>query len=96
MWQEDTYDLIAEKFNEAGTKSKMDQTLFADFSTYLPDDLLVKVDIDSMAVALEGRSPFLDHEMLELTAKIPFNLKIKGFNNKKYILKRSFARIHSG
>jgi len=91
--QYDTYSLIAEKFNEAKTKNKMDQTLYADFTTYLPDDLLVKVDIDSMAVALEGRSPFLDHEMLELTAKIPFNLKIKGLNNKKYILKEALRGI---
>ena len=42
-----------------------------------------------MAVSLEGRSPFLDHEFLELTARIPSSLKLKGFNNKKYILKKS-------
>ncbi len=41
-----------------------------------------------MMVALEGRSPFLDHELLELTAKIPSSLKIKG-DNLKYILKES-------
>lgn len=88
-----SYDIVAEKFNESGTKNKMDQCLYADFSTYLPDDLMVKVDIDSMAVSLEGRSPFLDHEMLELTAKIPFDLKIKGLNNKKYILKESLRGL---
>lgn len=93
VWEYDTYDLIAKKFNEAKTKDKMDQTLYADFTTYLPDDLMVKVDIDTMAVALEGRSPFLDHEMLELTAKIPFNLKIKGLNNKKYILKEALRGL---
>ncbi|OGI17702.1 MAG: asparagine synthase (glutamine-hydrolyzing) [Candidatus Moranbacteria bacterium RIFCSPHIGHO2_02_FULL_40_12b] len=91
VWKEDTYDLIAKRFNESGTDDKMDQTLYADFSTYLPDDLMVKVDIDSMAVALEGRSPFLDHEFLELTAKIPFNLKIKRWNDKKYILKEALS-----
>lgn len=85
----DSFNIVAEKFNKAGTKDKMDQCLYADFSTYLPDDLLVKVDIDSMAVSLEGRSPFLDHEFLELTAKIPFNLKLKRLNNKKYILKEA-------
>jgi asparagine synthase (glutamine-hydrolysing) len=84
-----SYDIVANKFKEAGTKNKTEQALFADFSTYLPNDLLVKVDIDSMAVSLEGRSPFLDHELLELTAQIPFNLKLKGLNNKKYILKES-------
>ncbi|HAT73389.1 MAG: Asparagine synthetase [Candidatus Moranbacteria bacterium GW2011_GWF2_36_839] len=89
----DSYNIVAEKFGEAETKNKMDQCLFADFSTYLPDDLMVKVDIDSMAVALEGRSPFLDHELLELTAQIPFNLKIKGLNNKKYILKEALRGL---
>jgi asparagine synthase (glutamine-hydrolysing) len=54
---------------------------------------MVKVDIDSMAVALEGRSPLLDHEMLELTAKIPSNLKLKGFNNKKYIFKKALENF---
>ncbi len=61
--------------------------------TYLPDDLLVKVDVASMAVSLEGRSPFLDHEFLELTAKIPFSLKLKGLDNKKYILKEALRGI---
>ncbi|RKH75883.1 asparagine synthetase B, partial [Corallococcus praedator] len=67
--------------------------VYADFVTYLPEDLLVKVDIASMAVALEGRSPFLDHEFLELTAKIPFRLKLKGANNKKYILKKALEDL---
>lgn len=89
----DSYDIVAKKFSEAGTRNKMDQCLFADFNTYLPDDLMVKVDIDSMTVALEGRSPFLDHEMLELTAQIPFHLKLKGLNNKKYILKEALRGL---
>jgi len=89
----DSYDIVASKFNEAGTKDKMDQCLYADFNTYLHDDLMAKVDIDSMTVALEGRSPFLDHEMLELTAQIPFNLKLKGYNNKKYILKEALRGL---
>jgi asparagine synthase (glutamine-hydrolysing) len=89
----DSFNIVASKFSEANAKNKMDQTLYADFSTYLPDDLMAKVDIDSMAVALEGRSPFLDHELLELTAKIPFDLKIKGRNNKKYILKEALRGL---
>lgn len=93
VWKDDTYDLIAKRFDEAGTENKMDQTLYTDFSTYLPDDLMTKVDIDSMAVSLEGRSPFLDHEFLELTAKVPFDLKIKGLNNKKYILKEALRDL---
>ncbi|MEI8096724.1 MAG: asparagine synthase (glutamine-hydrolyzing), partial [Candidatus Moraniibacteriota bacterium] len=88
-----SYDIVAKKFDESGSKDKMDQTLFADFSTYLPDDLMVKSDIDTMAVSLESRSPFLDHELLELTAQIPANLKLKGLTNKKYILKESLRGL---
>ncbi len=89
VWGKNTYDLIAKKFDQAGTADKMDQTLYVDFTSYLPDDLMVKVDMATMLVALEGRSPFLDQEFLELTAKIPFNLKLKGGNDKKYILKKA-------
>lgn len=89
----DSYRIVADRFHESGSRSKAEQAVYADFSTYLPDDLMTKVDIDTMAVALEGRSPFLDHEMLELTAQIPFYLKLKGKNNKKYILKEALRGI---
>jgi asparagine synthase (glutamine-hydrolysing) len=93
VWQDNTYDLIAREFNRSGSNNRTEQAVYTDFATYLPDDLLVKVDIASMAVALEGRSPFLDHEFLELTAQIPFGLKIKGLDNKKYILKEALRGI---
>jgi asparagine synthase (glutamine-hydrolysing) len=69
-----------------------DATLGADVGLYLPDDLLVKVDIASMAHALEARSPFLDHEFMEFVATIPFDLKIRG-HTKKYILKRALRGL---
>ncbi len=84
-----TYNIIADTFSGSGSNNRTEQALYADFITYLPDDLLVKVDMATMAVGLEGRSPFLDHELLELTATIPFKLKLKGLNNKKYILKKA-------
>jgi len=93
VMRNDSYNIISEKFAESGAQNKIDQTLYVDINTYLPDDLLVKVDIDTMAVALEGRSPFLDHEFLELTAKIPDKLKLKGFFNKKYILKKALKKL---
>ncbi|MDQ1284102.1 MAG: hypothetical protein QG620_450 [Patescibacteria group bacterium] len=89
VWQENTYDIIINKFREAGKVKRVEQPLFVDLNSFLPDDLLVKVDIASMTVALESRSPFLDHEFMELAAKIPFDLKLKGLNNKKYILKKT-------
>lgn len=90
---QDTYQLIAAKFAEAATPNPLDQTLYADATTYLPDDLLVKVDIASMAVALEARSPFLDHEFMELTAQIPFDLKLRGWRSNKYILKQALQGL---
>jgi asparagine synthase (glutamine-hydrolysing) len=95
VWAADTYDIISRQFTAAETPDKLDQTLYADFTTYLPDDLLVKVDIDTMATSLEARSPFLDHEFLELTAQIPSQLKLKGANNKKYILKQALRKYLS-
>ncbi|HSX41726.1 MAG TPA: asparagine synthase (glutamine-hydrolyzing) [Candidatus Saccharimonadales bacterium] len=86
-------DHLAAKFAESQTPDELDQTLYADFTTYLPDDLLAKVDIATMAVSLEGRSPFLDHELLELTAKMPFELKLKGRDQKKYILKEALRGL---
>lgn len=93
VWNHDTYGIIAERFLESGSKNRTEQAMYADISTYLPEDLLAKVDVATMTVALEGRSPFLDHEFLELTAQIPFNLKLKGLNNKKYILKEALRGI---
>ncbi len=93
VWMENTYELIAARFLESGSKDRTEQAVYADFVTYLPEDLLAKVDIATMAVALEGRSPFLDHVLLELSAKIPFNLKLKGVNNKKYILKEALRGL---
>jgi asparagine synthase (glutamine-hydrolysing) len=57
----------------------------ADLLTYLPEDLLVKVDQASMASSLEVRSPFLDHRLVELSLGIPGRLKIRGTQTKYYL-----------
>ena len=56
--------------------------------SYLPDDLLIKADRCSMQASLEARAPFLDHELAEYAASIPFNLKLKGATT-KHILKEA-------
>jgi len=83
---------IEAKFEQALATDSLDQLLWADINSYLPDDLLVKIDIATMAHSLEGRSPLLDHEFMELTAKIPSSLKLKG-NTNKYIFKRALKQI---
>lgn len=61
--------------------------LAADYTTYLPDDILVKVDRATMSTGLEGREPFLDHRIIEWAAQLPPELKYnKG--DKKYLLKQ--------
>lgn len=66
--------------------------LAADVQRYLPDDLLVKMDVAISAHGLEGRSPYLDHELMEFAARIPPTMKLRGTTT-KYILKRAFAGI---
>jgi asparagine synthase (glutamine-hydrolysing) len=68
----------------------VDACLQTDTYTYLPDDLLVKVDITSMANSLEARSPFLDTPFIEWAAKLPPGLKLKG-STSKYILRKALA-----
>ena len=60
--------------------------LEVDVETYLPDDLLVKIDIASMAYSLEARSPFLDHELMEFAASLPGEMKLRG-SEKKVVLR---------
>ncbi len=60
--------------------------------TYLPGDILTKVDITSMAHGLECRSPLLDQEVVALAARIPLSMKLRG-NCGKYILKRAFEKL---
>lgn len=74
------------------TASPVDHMRAMDMATYLPDDLLVKVDIASMANSLEVRSPFLDQEVLALAARIPGNLLIRR-RTTKWILRQLAYRL---
>jgi asparagine synthase (glutamine-hydrolysing) len=88
----DSEKIVKEKFDLSNVKDYLDRVFFADINSYLPDCLLPKVDIASMVHSLEIRSPFLDHQFLELTAKIPSNLKLKGQKN-KYIFKKTVKNL---
>jgi asparagine synthase (glutamine-hydrolysing) len=79
-------------FAKANGAGIVDATLLTDTMTYLPNDLLVKVDIASMAVSLEARSPFLDHHVIEFAASLPEKYKLRGLTT-KYLLKRVLKRL---
>jgi asparagine synthase (glutamine-hydrolysing) len=66
--------------------------LLTDIMTYLPNDLLVKVDIATMANSLEARSPFLDHHVIEFAASLPEKYKLRGLTT-KYLLKRVLKKL---
>lgn len=71
--------------------SRLNRTLQCDLETYLPGDLLVKSDRMSMAASLEGRSPFLDHELVEWVTRLPDEHKRRGMKG-KVLLKRAFRK----
>jgi asparagine synthase (glutamine-hydrolysing) len=81
-------EVIAAPWREATGTSVVDKVLEVDVRTYLADDLLVKADIATMAHSLEGRSPFLDHELMEFAASVPPELKLRGME-RKVLLRRA-------
>jgi asparagine synthase (glutamine-hydrolysing) len=85
-------ELLDPWFVRANGAGIVDAALLADIMTYLPNDLLVKVDIATMAVSLEARSPFLDHKVIEFAASLPEKLKLRGLTS-KYLLKRVLKQL---
>ncbi|HYL79975.1 MAG TPA: asparagine synthase (glutamine-hydrolyzing), partial [Candidatus Acidoferrum sp.] len=88
----DDLEALLGVYRETDAPDFVDATMGVDVALYLPDDLLVKVDIASMAHSLEARSPFLDHEFMEFAATIPSSLKVQG-RTTKYILKRALRGV---
>jgi asparagine synthase (glutamine-hydrolysing) len=73
---------LAGKLNGFPHDDPLNHVLWLDFVTYLPDDLLVKVDRATMLASVEARAPFLDREVLELVLPAPSALKVRGFTTK--------------
>ncbi len=87
----DTVGLYVQAFAVARAASRLDRGLAADAAVYLPGDLLVKADRMAMASSLEGRSPFLDHELAGFAARLPERMKLRGTTG-KYLLRKAFAQ----
>jgi len=82
---------IWERVAREGLES-LDRMLAVDVESYLPYDLLVKMDIATMANSLEARSPFLDYKVMEFCARLPCRYKLSGLTL-KYLLKKAGARL---
>ena len=68
------------------------QLLYLNYCTYLPEDLLVKVDRMSMAHGLEARSPFLDAQLTEFAGRLPDRFKVRGLTTKR-VLREAFKDL---
>ncbi len=87
-----SYELWSEKCDEVLATNVRDSLVGADLANYFSDSQLTKVDIASMASSLEARSPFTDHKMMELSAQIPYGLKVHNGVN-KFILKKALEGL---
>ena len=83
----DAFEVLGQHFKKVRTQDPVTKAQYVDIMTYLPEDILVKVDRMSMANSLEVRAPILDHKVIELAATLPSKLKLSG-NESKYIFKK--------
>jgi asparagine synthase (glutamine-hydrolysing) len=82
-----------DQLNNFHNINDIDKMMILDFKTYLPDDILCKIDRATMAVGLEGREPFLDHKIIEFSAGLPVSFKRGNDLNKKILKNILFKHI---
>ncbi|HKP72360.1 MAG TPA: asparagine synthase (glutamine-hydrolyzing), partial [Pyrinomonadaceae bacterium] len=87
----DPYEGVRRYLAETDARTLLNRLLYADTKTYL-HELLMKQDQMSMAASVESRVPFLDHKLVEYTARLPERMKLRGWTT-KYILRRSMEGI---
>jgi asparagine synthase (glutamine-hydrolysing) len=90
----DPADLLNRAFEAAPKRDPVTRATIVDLLTYLPGDLLVKVDLATMGHGLESRAPFLDHRVVELALAMPISrkLRLRG-GRSKVVLKAAFADL---
>ena len=88
----DPAEFLFAAYRECPDRDFVTRTTCADVLTYLPCDILTKVDIASMAYSLEARAPFLDHHVVDLAARLPIEWKIQGRQGKQLLIE-TFADL---
>lgn len=84
---------FALRHGDQGFDEEGDRALHMALRTYLPDDLLTKVDITSMAHGLETRAPFLDHKLVEFVARLPIQQKVFRGQTKRLLKRSQLGRL---
>jgi len=79
--------VVVDAWHASTATDRVDRMLDTDVQTYLPGDLLVKMDIATMAYSVEARSPFLDHRLMEFAAALPADCKLAGISGKRLLKK---------
>ncbi|WP_372369257.1 asparagine synthase (glutamine-hydrolyzing) [Candidatus Uabimicrobium sp. HlEnr_7] len=95
-WQEDSIVKQAEPLPFSGGITKenfIEDMMLSDFSSYLVDDILTKVDRASMFYSLEARVPYLDHRVVECAMRIPLHMKINNGVGKNILRKILYKRV---
>jgi asparagine synthase (glutamine-hydrolysing) len=87
-----TAEAFAARLGASAAADTVSRLQDLDVDTYLPDDILTKVDIASMTHSLEARAPLVDHHVVELGAALPGRMKLRGGKG-KVILRRAFADL---
>ena len=80
-------EILRRYFSRCANADGLNQLIYVDMKSSLPDDLLLLTDKMTMAASIECRAPFVDSELIELTSRMPSDLKVRGFTM-KYLLKK--------
>ncbi|AIT81731.1 XrtA/PEP-CTERM system amidotransferase [Novosphingobium pentaromativorans] len=83
---------LLELMRGAPARSGLDRAQYADLKSWLPGDILTKVDRTSMAVSLEAREPLLDHRLIEFAASLPESMRVRSGQG-KWLMKRTMRRF---
>jgi asparagine synthase (glutamine-hydrolysing) len=83
--------VVSNVLGRAGVQSVVRRLTYLDYKTWVPDDVLAKVDRMSMAVSIEARVPFLDHQLVEFVAGLPYRINLK--HETKHLLREAVSSM---
>lgn len=92
MAEKHAEEYLCEVFRSALADNLVDRSIFTDINTYLPECLIIKMEVASTSNGMEARTPFGNYKLFEFTASLPYSWKLKGLST-KYIMKQAFKGV---